>query len=79
MNRTQLCTLALATLVPACSSLGTWSIVMVDMRTGEVAAASATCLAGLDLQAMLGAGAPGHYAAMNLLSLEVQNRKLRTK
>lgn len=30
---------------------GTWSIIIIDVRTGEVAAASATCLTGFDLQA----------------------------
>lgn len=30
---------------------GTWSIVIVDTRTGEVAVASATCLTGFDLEA----------------------------
>ena len=29
----------------------TWSIVVVDVRTGEIAVASATCLTGFDLQA----------------------------
>ena len=29
----------------------TWSIIIIDVRTGEVAAASATCLTGFDLQA----------------------------
>lgn len=42
--------------VSACSllattALGTWSIVLVDSRTGEVAIASATCLENFDLQA----------------------------
>jgi len=33
------------------SASATWSIVIVNTRTGEVAAASATCLTGFDLQA----------------------------
>lgn len=52
MNRIRTATLGLAMLAPAWSALGTWSIVLVDTRTGEVAAASATCLAELDLQAL---------------------------
>ncbi len=52
MNGMRGITLALAALVPAWTASGTWSIVLVDTRTGEVAAASATCLAELDLQAL---------------------------
>lgn len=36
--------------VPSASA--TWSIILVDTRTGEVAAASATCLTDFDLQAI---------------------------
>ncbi len=35
----------------ASQSEATWSIVIIDTRTGEVALASATCLTGFDLQA----------------------------
>lgn len=52
MNGMRGITLGLATLVPAWTAFGTWSIVLVDTRTGEVAAASATCLAELDLRAL---------------------------
>jgi hypothetical protein len=40
--------LALASLAGTASA--TWSIIIVDTRTGEVAVASATCLTGLDLR-----------------------------
>lgn len=50
MNRIHMATLGAATLVPVWTALGTWSIVLVDTRTGELAAASATCLTSLDLQ-----------------------------
>lgn len=41
--------LSASALVSAAS--GTWSIVIIDTRTGEVALGSATCLTGFDLQA----------------------------
>ena len=43
----------------------TWSIILINVRTGEIAIGSATCVAGFDLQSLLpivmpgvGAGAP---------------------
>lgn len=38
--------------VATSSASATWSIVMVDTRTGEVGVASCTCLTGLDLKAL---------------------------
>ena len=43
----RLCCIALA--FSACSAHATWSIVLTDSRTGEVAVASATCVANFDL------------------------------
>lgn len=43
------CVLGLAAL--AGSASGTWSIIIINTRTGEVAAGSATCLTNFDLQA----------------------------
>lgn len=42
---------AVAMTLTVAPALATWSIVIVNTRTGEVAAASATCLTGFDLQA----------------------------
>jgi len=39
-------------MIPAASTLATWSILLVDTRTGEIAVGSATCLTNLDLQAL---------------------------
>ena len=47
--RTSLVALAAAAAIPAAAS-GTWSIVLVDKKTGEVASGCATCLEGLDLE-----------------------------
>ncbi len=52
---------ALAGLAPAASA--TWSIVLIDVRTGEVAAGSATCLTNFDLQANTPVLIPGVGAA----------------
>ncbi len=40
----------LAPLIIASTALATWSIVVVDTRTGEVCVASATCISGFDLK-----------------------------
>ena len=40
----------LAPLIVASTALATWSIVVVDTRTGEVCVASATCISGFDLK-----------------------------
>lgn len=45
-----LCTLA-AVAGTAASASATWSIILINTRTGEVALGSATCLTGFDLQA----------------------------
>ena len=45
--------LALAFLLLAQPTWGTWSVVAVDTETQEVAVAGATCLTGLDLKAIL--------------------------
>ncbi len=42
---------AAATLAAAAPALATWSIILIDTRTGEIAVGSATCLANFDLQA----------------------------
>lgn len=56
----------------------TWSIILVDRRTGEVAIASATCLTGFDLQSnacvvVVGRGAA---AAQSFVDLSGMNRML---
>lgn len=42
---------AAAACVMPCAASATWSIIIVDTRTGEVALGSCTCLTGFDLQA----------------------------
>lgn len=49
MRRTLAVLLTVGTL--ALPTSGTWSIVLIDTRTGEIALGSATCLTGFDLQA----------------------------
>lgn len=50
--RRRVCSLALSlSLFPASHAAATWSIILVDTRTGEVAIGSATCLTAFDLQA----------------------------
>ncbi|MBL8862191.1 MAG: DUF1028 domain-containing protein [Planctomycetes bacterium] len=51
--RTRLLALLLSLLVLAAPARATWSIVVVNHRTGEVCVASATCLAGFDLKPAL--------------------------
>jgi hypothetical protein len=53
--------LALALLAPLASA--TWSIVVVDMQTGEVGVASATCVANINLIPILPVIRPGEGAA----------------
>src|SRR5687767_7720218 len=48
------------TVAPAAA---TWSIILIDTRTGEVAAGSATCLASFDLRAATPVLIPGVGAA----------------
>jgi uncharacterized Ntn-hydrolase superfamily protein len=71
--RAVLACLALAPVVPA-----TWSIILVDVRTGEIAIASATCLAGFDLKmaspvVLVGVGAA---AAQSSIDETATNRLL---
>ena len=47
--RSLLAAATLLAVVPAADA--TWSIVLVDTRTGEIGIASATCLTNFDLQA----------------------------
>ncbi len=61
----------------ASSALATWSIVVVNTRTGEVCVASATCLGG-DIQKLVPVVVPGHGVAAAQSSVDVssQNRQL---
>ncbi|MBC7772650.1 MAG: VCBS repeat-containing protein [Pyrinomonadaceae bacterium] len=65
------------TLLGACDTAnGTWSIILVDTRTGEVAIGSATCLTGFDLKAhtpVLLTGIGG-ATAQSAVDLTGQNR-----
>ncbi len=68
----------LATLLLVDCVRATWSIILVDRRTGEVAIASATCLTGFDLQngacvVVVGRGAA---AAQSFVDTTGQNRML---
>ena len=53
----------LVVLLLALPAHATWSIVVVNHRTGEVAVASATCLAGFNLAFFVPVVVPGHGAA----------------
>src|SRR5690606_15024565 len=53
---------ALALASPSAAD-ATWSIIIVDTRTGEIAIGSATCLAGFDLQMNASIVVPGIGAA----------------
>jgi hypothetical protein len=62
----------------ATQGLATWSMIIIDTRTGEVAAGSCTCLTGIDLQALtpvliVGVGAA---AAQSAGDTSQQNRTL---
>jgi hypothetical protein len=56
----------------------TWSIILVDMRTGEIAIASATCLTGFDLESGACVVVVGHgaAAAQSFVDTTGQNRQL---
>lgn len=77
--RTLLLTLRLAVLSLLTAALNaTWSIILVDLRTGEIAIASATCLTGFDLQhdacvIVVGRGAA---AAQSFVDVTGANRAL---
>jgi len=65
-----------AMLAAAGSAQATWSIILVDMRTGEVAVGCATCLAGFDLKEgtpvlLTGVGAA---SAQSFVDVTFQNR-----
>lgn len=51
LNRLQTCMWALSLFAAATASHATWSIILIDTRTREVAVGSATCLTGFDLRA----------------------------
>ena len=55
--------LAAGTLALTSGASATWSLILVDMRTGEVAVASATCLTSFDLRDNLPAVVVGQGAA----------------
>jgi hypothetical protein len=58
MNRRLLAAVMLAGLAAA-PAAATWSIILVDTRTGEIAVGSATCVAGFDLRALTPVLIPG--------------------
>jgi len=63
--------------LPLTEASATWSIILIDTRTGEVAAGSATCLTGRDLQAdtpVLIAGV-GAATAQSFIDTTGQNRR----
>jgi hypothetical protein len=70
--------LAAAAGVAACaaSADATWSIIIVDTRTGEIAIGSATCLTGFDLQLNASIVVPGigAAAAQSFVDQTGQNR-----
>ena len=77
LRRLSLATLALLTL--ALPARATWSIILIDMRTGEIAVGSATCLTGFNLLAItpvivVNRGAATAQAAVNFGS--IQNRRV---
>lgn len=67
---------AAAVALAAGSAEATWSIVIVDTRTGEVAVGSATCLFGFDLQANTPVLLPmiGGAAAQSAIDADGTNR-----
>src|SRR5690349_4547916 len=72
------CAIACFALASLCSSaLATWSIVVVNTRTGEVCVASATCLGG-DLERWVPVVVPGDgvAAAQSNIDLSCVNRQL---
>ncbi len=66
--------LGLAALAPAANA--TWSILLVDTRTGEIALGSATCLTGFDLRANTPVLIPGYggCTAQSFVDSSGQNR-----
>ncbi|MEY4675133.1 MAG: hypothetical protein RL148_2917 [Planctomycetota bacterium] len=70
--------LLLVALLLAAPLQATWSIILVDRRTGEIAIASATCLAGFDLKngASVVRVGRGAAAAQSFVDSSGQNRLL---
>src|SRR5262245_27385585 len=70
-------TLVLAAVV-ASEAMATWSIILVDTRTGEVAFGSCTCLEGFDLRAAVPVivVGKGGGAAQSFVDVTGQNRIL---
>jgi uncharacterized Ntn-hydrolase superfamily protein len=68
----------LAAALLAGSAASTWSIVVVDTKTGEIAVAGATCLANLDLQRTLAVvyNDVGVAAAQSSIDVGAVNRKI---
>ncbi|HPF15063.1 MAG TPA: DUF1028 domain-containing protein, partial [Planctomycetota bacterium] len=58
-------------------ALATWSIVVMNRRTGEVGVTSATCIADLDLRVYLPVIVPGKgaAAAQSFIDTQARNRK----
>ncbi|MFN0135886.1 MAG: DUF1028 domain-containing protein [Phycisphaerae bacterium] len=68
-------------LVAAAPARATWSVILIDQRTGEIGVASATCLTGFDLAAFLpvirvGVGAACAQSLVDQSSLN--RRRIRT-
>ncbi|MEZ6019607.1 MAG: DUF1028 domain-containing protein [Planctomycetota bacterium] len=66
--------LGLLTCLPA---QATWSIVVIDRRTGEVGITSATCIADLDLSVHLPVVVVGHGAGAAQSAIDTQGRNRR--
>jgi len=60
-----------ATALLAAPAFATWSIIIVNKRTGEVAVGSATCLDGFNLEHFLPVIVPGKGAACAQSSIDV--------
>ena len=68
---------ALLALLFAPAARATWSIILIDSRTGEIGVAGATCLAGLDLTVYLPVVRVGSAAAcaQSLIDQNATNRR----
>jgi uncharacterized Ntn-hydrolase superfamily protein len=78
MRRSRLLVTGLALLLTARLAPATWSIIIIDKRTGEIAIGSATCVTGYDLRNLasvvrVGIGAA---AAQSYVDFSAQNRML---
>ena len=74
MLRTRLLAALLALLLVAAPVAATWSIVVIDLATGEVAVATATCLTNFDLRAEVTVVVPEFGAAAHQSSASYDNR-----